>query len=91
MKQDAIGMSALCQRPVFAGLAEPRLKPGGRVPPHGIRAAATFLLRSRQWLDGLIRRRRRGPFGNGGSEPQEEQPRETSIWDDPNLWMLMIH
>jgi hypothetical protein len=30
--------------------------------------------------------------GNGGGEPPpQEQPPGESIWDDPALWMLMMH
>jgi len=82
-------MSTLYRRPAFAGLPELG-STHGRIPGRpGFGRVAAALLRSRQWLDGL-RRRRRAP-GGGGSQPPDDQPRSVSIWDDPDLWMLMIH
>jgi hypothetical protein len=81
-------MSILWQRPAFAGLAGPGLRQGSRA---GLGAVATALARTRHWLERFDRNRHRPPSGNGGSEPPEEHRRNDSIWDDPELWMLMIH
>jgi hypothetical protein len=36
--------------------------------------------------------RREPPYGGGGPQtPPEDQPQYDSIWDDPALWMLMMH
>jgi hypothetical protein len=83
-------MSTVCGRPAFAGLPE-LWSTHRRIPGRaGFGRVGTALLRGRQWLDGLRRRRRRIP-GDGGSHPPDDQPRSVSIWDDPDLWMLMIH
>ena len=86
-----IVMNTIWQRPVFAGVAGPRLLHDSTPRRAGLGPVAAALSRVRQWLDGYQRRRRQRPPGNGGSEPPEDHPRDISIWDDPNLWMLMIH
>jgi hypothetical protein len=84
-------MNAIWQRPAFAGQAGPLLLHDRAPRRAGLGGVAAGLSRVWQWLDGDQRRRRQRPPGNGGSQPPEDHPRETSIWDDPNLWMLMIH
>lgn len=55
--------------------------------PEGRRAAA-MLTRLRE----LVRRIRGDrPRRPGGPREPEENPRRESHWDDPALWMLMLH
>jgi hypothetical protein len=54
--------------------------------------AATALLRARRLLEAFNGPRREPPYGGGGPQtPPEDQPQYDSIWDDPALWMLMMH
>ena len=88
-------MSANYQTSAFAGcpvsqlpLAPPRL--GASLGVLGAVAAA--LLRGRELLESLNRRWRNRRTGNGGPEtPPEDHATRDSIWDDPELWMLMMH
>ena len=70
------------------GLARPR---GLGATFAGLGPVAMTLLKSRQWLDAL--KRRRGPAGGGGpQEPPEHNLEADSIWDDPMLWtLIMMH
>jgi hypothetical protein len=53
---------------------------------------ATALLKVRRALVERLSLWRERFAGNGGREPRpEEQPPGESIWDDPALWMLMLH
>jgi hypothetical protein len=90
-------MSANYQTSAFAGCPASRLTPA---PPLGLGArlgalgpVATALLRGRELLERFGRRRRKRPAENGGSEtpPPEDHPTNDRIWDDPELWMLMMH
>jgi hypothetical protein len=93
---EAIGVSENCQTAGAIGdwYAPPL------VPPRGLGAklsvlgsAATALLKGRRLLKAL-RGLPRGklPAGSGGPpEPAEKCPATGSIWDDPALWMLMMH
>jgi hypothetical protein len=56
-------------------------------------AVAAVLLRGRQWLEVLKQRRCRGPGrGDGPQEPSHDRFDTDSIWDDPELWlMIMMH
>lgn len=62
--------------------------PGGRWSGRG--PVTTAVLRVRRSLAALRNRLfRRG--GNGGEPPPEPAPNAMDFWDDPALWMLMIH
>jgi hypothetical protein len=53
---------------------------------------AMALLRARQLLEAFKGKRPEPPGGGGGPEkPSEDHPQYDSIWDDPVLWMLMMH
>jgi hypothetical protein len=54
---------------------------------------AAALLRLRELREALNRRWFKRPSGNGGPEtPPEDHSRSDSIWDDPELWtMIMMH
>jgi hypothetical protein len=56
----------------------------------GLGFAATALFRIREFLAAFKDRRPKPPAGGGSEEPAEEPPRDT-LWDDPALWMLMLH
>jgi hypothetical protein len=56
----------------------------------GLGFAATALFRIREFLAAFKDRRPKPPAGGGPEEPAEEPPRDT-LWDDPALWMLMLH
>jgi hypothetical protein len=77
------------------------------LPPDGLDASLGLLgpveaarAKARQWLTALTRtmrwRRNRKPSGGGGRRrdplpPDDERDTAGSIWDDPALWMLMMH
>jgi hypothetical protein len=73
-----------------AGIALPKARGLGAMA--ALRPVTRNLLRGRRWLDAL-KRSRRAPGGGGGPQPpSEHDPVADSIWDDPELWMLiMIH
>ena len=53
---------------------------------------ATARLRARQFLDALRGTHKRRPTGGGGpGKPPETDPAPRDPWDDPALWMLMMH
>jgi hypothetical protein len=52
--------------------------------------AATALFRIREFLELLKGRRPKPPAGDGPEESPEDPSRDT-LWDDPALWMLMLH
>jgi hypothetical protein len=53
---------------------------------------AAALLRVRRLLDALAGAWRERYLRNGGPpSPPEDQPTSASIWNDPALWMLMMH
>lgn len=57
----------------------------------GARAAAA-LLRVLHLLELVKDMRLRHPVGSGGPEtPPQDNPEYSSIWDDPALWLLMMH
>ena len=89
-------MNTNYQTAAFAGCPASRLT---LAPPLSLGAkpgalglVATALLRGRELLQTLNRRWRKRHTGNGGPEmpPEDHAPRD-SIWDDPELWMLMMH
>jgi hypothetical protein len=54
--------------------------------------AATVRLRARQLIDALRGADKKPPTGSGGpGEPPESDPAPYGYWDDPALWMLMMH
>ena len=65
--------------------------------PRGLRAGlaalgpvAAALLRLGELRDALNRRWFKRPSGNGGPEtPPEDHSGSDSIWDDPELWMMI--
>jgi hypothetical protein len=53
---------------------------------------ATARLRARQFLDTLRGTHKKRPAGSGGpGKPPEADPVSYGPWDDPALWMLMMH
>jgi hypothetical protein len=53
---------------------------------------AAALLRVRELREALNQRWFKRPSGNGGPEtPPEDHSTRNSIWDDPELWLLMMH
>jgi hypothetical protein len=94
-------MSAICEAAsgwVF-GWARWSAAPLAFRPPRGLAEslaalgpAATARIRARQFLDALRGMHRKRPSGGGGpGEPPETGPAPFSCWDDPALWMLMMH
>lgn len=73
-----------------ARLAPP---PRGSGPPAvRLGSAAPASLGARRLVEALKRMWFGGPPGSGGSEPpSERQSTGDSIWQDPVLWMLMMH
>ena len=56
------------------------------------RPAAIALLRPRQLLEAFAGAWwKRCPANGEPPTPPEDQPTSASIWDDPALWMLMMH
>ena len=90
-------MSALCQ--AASGLARWCAAPLAFEPPCGLAASlaalgpvATTRLRARQLLEAVRGRNRKHPAGSGGpNEPPDTDSSPYSPWDDPALWMLMMH
>jgi hypothetical protein len=90
-------MSAICE--AASGLARWSAAPLAFRPPRGLAAsltalgpAATARLRARQFLEALRGRHRKRPAKSGGpGEPPAADPIPCSHWDDPALWMLMMH
>ncbi len=94
-------MSAICQ--TASGLAQ-WLPAWSAAPlafrsPRGLAASlaalgplATARLRARQFLEALRGTHRKRPIGGGGpGKPPEADPSAWSHWDEPALWMLMLH
>ena len=96
--REATGVSGNCQ--TACAIADWNATPLALVPPRGLGAklavlgsAATALLKSGRLLE-VLRGLPRGKLparGGGPPEPGEECRSAGSIWDDPTLWMLMIH
>jgi hypothetical protein len=90
-------MSAICE--TASGLANEAAAPIAFRPPPGLAASlaalgpvATARLRARQFLDALRGTYKKRPTGNGGpGNPPEADPTPYGPWDDPALWMLMMH
>jgi hypothetical protein len=88
-------MSTNYQTAAFAGCPASRLT---LAPPFGFGArlgalglVLTALLRGRELLQTLNRRWRKRRTGNGGpGMPPEDHPTSDGIWDDPELWMLIM-
>jgi hypothetical protein len=84
-------MSANCH--AASGLADWSDTTLGLAPPRGCGRqtgggpVATVLLRVRLLLEALKKARHNRPR----SEEPEDYPESGSIWDDPALWMLMMH
>jgi len=56
------------------------------------RPSEAALLRLRKILDGISPfNPRRTSGGDPGHEPEEDGKPHSSPWDDPALWMLMMH
>ncbi len=70
----------------------PALAPARGVGAALSQVAATAMLRARQLLE-MFKDPRRDPQGGGGGPqtPPEDHPQYDSIWDDPVMWMLMMH
>jgi hypothetical protein len=93
---DAIKMSAK-GRTVFA-IAGESAAPLALAPPRGwgarlamLAPVATALPRARQFLAAHKGNPRKRPAASGPQEPPDEQPEADRIWDDPAIWMLMMH
>jgi hypothetical protein len=86
-------MSAICQ--TASGWVKWSVAPLAFRPPRGLAAlglAATARLRARQFLDALRGAPKKRPTGSGGpGEPPETDAAPYGHWDDPALWMLMMH
>ena len=67
--------------------AQPR-NPFSRLSGFG--SATTALFRIREFLAAFKDRRPEPPVGGDPDEPPEDAPR-ANLWDDPALWMLMLH
>jgi hypothetical protein len=73
---------------------QPGLVPSRSIGPSPslLRSVAAAFRKKRQMLEALQRRWRQRPAGCGGPQaPREDQPAGDSIWDDPLLWMLIMH
>ena len=87
-------MSANCH--AASGLVDWSNAPLGRVSPPGFGPRAGFrpvtavLLRVRLLLEALKKARHNRPQRPRQEEP-EDHAESDSIWDDPALWMLMMH
>lgn len=86
-------MSAICE--TASGLERESAAPLAFRQPAGLGASlaalgrvATARLRARQFLDAL-RGTHKGSRGPG--KPPEADPAPHDPWDDPALWMLMMH
>ena len=90
-------MSAICE--AASGWARWSAAPLAFRPPQGLATslrtfgpAATARLRARQFIDALRGTHKKRPGGKGGpGKPPETDPMPSSHWDDPVLWMLMMH
>lgn len=90
-------MSAICQ--TASGLARWSAAAFAFRPPRGLAASlaalgplATARLRARQFLETFRGADHQRPAGRGGpGEPPAADPTAWSHWDDPALWMLMMH
>ena len=85
-------------QPISAIVGWPIAEPG-LAPQRGIgsglqllSSVAAVLRKKCQALEALQRSWLQRPTGNGGPPaPNGEDPVYDSIWDDPLLWMLMMH
>jgi hypothetical protein len=87
-------MSSNCRTSTLGPLRVPTLTALQRVnsSPPAQGWIATVLLKARRTLAERLSMWRERFAANGGREPPpEEQPAGESIWDDPALWMLMMH
>ena len=86
-------MSAICE--TASGLARESAAPLAFRPPSGLGAfgpVATARLRARQFIEALRGAHKKRPAGSGGlGKPPEADPTPYGPWDDPALWMLMMH
>ena len=87
-------MSVIHSQPAFANLPAPAFALpcalGAKLAALGPVAAA--LLRVRELREALSRGCfRRRPENGGPETPREDHSQSDSIWDDPELWMLMMH
>jgi hypothetical protein len=65
-------------------------RPGGE--PAALGPIATARLRARQFVDALRGTHKKRPAGSGGpGKPPEADAVSYGPWDDPALWMLMMH
>lgn len=90
-------MSAACQTVCgtagWSELSFALAPPGGLdSSPAQLGPVGTAAIRVRRFLEALKDARRKCPAGRPGpEEPREEHAAADSIWDDPSLWMLMLH
>jgi hypothetical protein len=90
-------MSAICE--AASGFARWSAAPLAFRPPGGLGASlaalgpiATARLRARQFVDALRGTHKKRPAGSGGpGKPPEADAVSYGPWDDPALWMLMMH
>ncbi len=90
-------MSTICQ--TASGLAQCSAAPLALKPPRslseslaGLGTLATARLRARQFVEALRGKHRKRPVGSGGpSERPEADPAPYNHWEDPVLWILMMH
>jgi hypothetical protein len=90
-------MSAICQ--TASGWVKWSVAPLAFRPPRGLAAslaalgpATTARLRARQFIDALRGTKKNRSGGSGGpGEPPESDAAPYGHWDDPALWMLMMH
>jgi hypothetical protein len=90
-------MSAMCQ--TASGWVKWSAAPLAFRPPRGLAASlgafgagVTARLRARQFIEALRGAHKKCPGGSGGpGEPPESDPAPYGHWDDPALWMLMMH
>ena len=89
-------MSAICE--AASGLARRSTAPLAFRPPRGLfgalptlRLAVTARVRAREFLETLRGPHRRRPGGSGDPGERPETLALRSYWDDPALWMLMVH
>ena len=82
-----------------SGLERESAAPLAFRPPSGLGPSlaalgpvATARLRARQFLDALRgTHKKRAPGSGGPGKPPEADPTPRDPWDDPALWMLMMH
>jgi hypothetical protein len=90
-------MSAICQ--TASGLVRWSAAPLALKPPRrlveslaALGPLATARLGARQFVEALRGKHRKRPVDGGGpGEPPEADPAPYNHWEDPVLWILMMH